>query len=530
MIYSIIFFIVVFLGSAYAFYMSLRAIFSFVKWSKITNIIAFAVSIVLFFFWGWALAGTAVTSYLENKYWSQGFLLLVLSLIVYGILNRIFNFLANTLDTTVLKGSAVVSGKELQNYLFGEKVDLTETRDIIWGDVAIPYVLENQHFLLSGTTGSGKTQAINRALKSVRARGKKAIIADPAGGFYARFGERSDILINPFDRRSVGWSPFAEIRTDYDCQRLANAAIPEGSGDSKEWHFYARTLLGETLLALYHRGEYSVKTLLHLVSSASSEELASLLAGTPANILTVPGNEKMLNNTRAIIATYLNAWRFLPDRGSFSIRKWVQDDHTSSWLFITYRDDQMQMLREFVASLLDLAIVEGLSLSEDTDRDLWYVFDEVDSLGKITSLRAGLTKLRKYGGKVLLGLQTISQLRSTYGKDEAQTLLANTSIKLILRAGDNETANYFSQELGEQEINQAQYSTSTGTSSGHIGHTHYSKSSSTSYQIKRQSTVMASEIMGLPDLSGYLKLPDAPIGQVALVYEALDEKQGAFVP
>jgi len=89
MIYSIIFFIVVFLGSAYAFYMSLRAIFSFVKWSKITNIIAFAVSIVLFFFWGWALAGTAVTSYLENKYWSQGFLLLVLSLIVYGILTRL---------------------------------------------------------------------------------------------------------------------------------------------------------------------------------------------------------------------------------------------------------------------------------------------------------------------------------------------------------------------------------------------------------------------------------------------------------
>ncbi|KAG0921963.1 hypothetical protein G6F32_014873 [Rhizopus arrhizus] len=102
----------------------------------------------------------------------------------------------------------------------------------------------------------------------------------------------------------------------------------------------------------------------------------------------------MLNNTRGIIATYLGVWRYLPDVGTFSVREWVQDETRTGWLFVTYRDDQMGLLRGLVASMLELGIVEGLSLSENQDRGLWFVFDEVDSLGKVSSLRSGLTKLR----------------------------------------------------------------------------------------------------------------------------------------
>ncbi len=110
------------------------------------------------------------------------------------------------------------------------------------------------------------------------------------------------------------------------------------------------------------------------------------------------------------------------------------------------------MLRNLVACWLELAIVEGLSMTESQSRRLWFIMDELDSLGKITSLRAGLTKLRKYGGVCVSGLQTIAQLRSTYGHDEAQTLLSCMSQKLILKAGDGETAKYFENEIGQQEI------------------------------------------------------------------------------
>ena len=183
-----------------------------------------------------------------------------------------------------------------------------------------------------------------------------------------------------------------------------------------------------------------------------------------------------------------------------------------------------------VATLLELATVEGLSLSENPERDLWFIMDEVDSLGKVTSLRAGLTKLRKYGCKVVLGLQTIAQFRATYGHDEAQTLLANISTKVILRAGDGETADYFSTEFGDQEVTRMQWSQTEGYSQGtSIMNPGTASNSTSNTQIREHKrTILASEIAGLPDLYGYLKLPGAPIGTIQLQYEPHSEVTPAY--
>jgi len=433
-------------------------------------------------------------------------------------------------DSRVIRGSTLATGAQMMQTMYGNDPKVIDyvQRYIKLGDVAIPQEIEAQHLMFSGTTGSGKTQAINKVLKVVRARGKRAMIADAGGGFLSRFYESGDIIFNPFDKRSVDWSPFAEIRSEYDCARIAKAAIPDASGNAQEWHHYAQTLLSETMLAMYKRGDRSIKQLLHYLTISDSKELGELLAGTPASILCSKGNDKMLSNTRGIISTFLIVWRYLPDQGRFSVRDWVRNESRSAWLFVTFRDDQLGMLRSLIATMLELGIVEALSLSEDPDRDLWFVLDEVDSLGKVTSLRAGLTKLRKYGCKCVLGLQTISQLRETYGNDEAQTLLGNVSTKAILRAGDGETAEYFSKEFGDQEVERMQWSKSTGTSSSGGGRSSTSSNSRTEVR-ETKRTVLASEIAALPDLHGYLKLPGAPIGYIQVVYEKLPEATVAYV-
>lgn len=432
----------------------------------------------------------------------------------------------------VLRGSTVVSSGELMHAMYGKDAKkLSETPQFInLGGVVIPYEIEAQHLMFSGTTGSGKTQAINRVLKTIRLRKKRAMIADAGGGFLSRFYEGGDVIFNPFDKRSVDWSPFAEIRAEYDCARIAKAAIPDASGDAQEWHHYAQTLLSETMLAMYKRGQRSIKQLLHYLTVSDTKELGELLAGTPASILCAKGNDKMLSNTRGIISTFLIVWRYLPDNGRFSVREWVRNESHSSWLFVTFRDDQLGMLRSLIATMLELGIVEGLSMSEDSERDLWFVMDEVDSLGKITSLRAGLTKLRKYGCKCVLGLQTISQLRTTYGNDEAQTLLANVSTKAVLRAGDGETAEYFSKEFGDQEIERRQWSSTSGSSSnGAFTGGSSSQSSSTTEVRETKRTILASQISSLRDLHGFLKVPGVPIGYIELPYEGLPETAPAYM-
>lgn len=486
--------------------------------------------------WGWTLshvlilAPAGLTVYwmrTDHQIWALG------ALLVYGFLAKgawlsMLQSLkfsgagAGAGDELVRRGSRVIDADEMDARTSDRK--RKNDADVTIGGVTIPRMLEAQHFLISGTTGAGKTQVINGMLRSIRKRGNRAVIADPAGGFYARFGQPGDMLFNPFDRRTVDWSPFAEIRADYDCERIAKAIIPDlDGGESAQWQLFAQTLLAKAMLSMHRNGERSMKRLMHWMASADQKELEPLLSGTAAAVMCQKGNDKMLNNTRATMLPYLSIFDYLPDEGQFSIRQFIQEDWRDNWLFITYRDDQMGMLRNLVATALEMALVEGLSLSENQERGLWYVMDEVDSLGKVTSLRAGLTKLRKYGGRCVLGLQTVAQLRTTYGRDEAQTLIANTSVKCILRAGDSETAKNMENELGEQEIERTQVNDSFSTSDNG-----QSQSQNTSTQVVRQSAVLASEIMGLPDLQGYLKIPGDEIARIKVEYVAMPDQNPAF--
>jgi len=459
----------------------------------------------------------------DHHLWSTGALLVYGHLAKGAWLTMIQNLtLSEAGDERVRRGSRVIEAGEMDARTSARQ--RKDDADVSIGGVTIPRALEAQHFLISGTTGAGKTQVINGMLRSIRTRGNRAVIADPAGGFYARFGQPGDVLFNPFDRRTVDWSPFAEIRADYDCERIAKAIIPDlGGGESAQWQLFAQTLLAKAMLSMHRNGERSIKRLMHWMASANQKELESILLGTTAAVMCQNGNDKMLNNTRATMLPYLSIFDYLPDEGHFSIRQFIQEDWRDNWLFITYRDDQMGMLRNLVATALEMALVEGLSLSENQARGLWYVMDEVDSLGKVTSLRAGLTKLRKYGGRCVLGLQTVAQLRTTYGRDEAQTLIANTSVKCILRAGDSETAKNMEHELGEQEIERTQVNDSFSTSNN--GH---SQSQNTSTHVVRQSTVLTSEIMGLPDLQGFLKIPGDEIARIKVEYVAMPDRNPAF--
>jgi len=411
---------------------------------------------------------------------------------------------------------------------------------ILLGEVAIYPHDEATHFLFAGATGSGKTQGINTILKTVRTRRTRAVIADSGGSSLSRFYADGDQIFNPLDARSVQWSPFCEIRVDQDCSNLARAAIPDSAGPLQEWHHYGQMLLTDILRALIRQKTPSTKALLYYMNTAPVRAHASLTADaldtllgwlgddSAAQILCTPGNETMLSNTRAVVAPFLSAWRYLPDVGTFSIRDWIRIDSGSNWFFITYRDDQVALLRSLVGTMLDLAIRESLALSESETRDLWFVMDEVDALGKVATLRDALTRLRKYGCKCVLGLQSVSQLRSTYGRDEAQTLMANIGTKVILRAGDGETAEYFSAEFGSSEFVRTQVSKAEGTDSSYRSTT--TTTTTDIRQIRRR--VLDSELGQLGVGEAYLKTR-SELQQVQLTEEAGINPPGtcpAFVP
>ena len=79
-----------------------------------------------------------------------------------------------------------------------------------------------------------------------------------------------------------------------------------------------------------------------------------------------------------------------------------------------YRAGQIAALRSTISAWMRLAIFEAMN-REEGDQRLWFVVDELDALGQIDGLKDALARLRKFGGRCVLGFQSIAQVSSTYG-------------------------------------------------------------------------------------------------------------------
>ncbi|NJR44044.1 type IV secretion system DNA-binding domain-containing protein, partial [bacterium] len=168
------------------------------------------------------------------------------------------------------------------------------------GRVQINPKVEPQHFLITGTTGAGKTQAIHGMLDTIRRREQPVIVADVGGVYLSKWANGDSFILNPFDARDAGWNPFVEIKREYDCDRLAKAAIPDAEGESQQWNFYAQNLFSAVLTQLWKRDQWSPRELVRLVMSAETSELAEWVKGTAAAPLASESNERMLASTRSI--------------------------------------------------------------------------------------------------------------------------------------------------------------------------------------------------------------------------------------
>ena len=380
------------------------------------------------------------------------------------------------------------------------------------GRVSIPRAIETQHLLLTGSTGTGKSLALQGLVETLRARaGDRAVVVDPGGALLARFWRCGDTLLNPLDARSVAWSPLAEMRGAADADRLSKSLLPDTDGqDAQQWQLYAQTLTAAVLQRLREcRGRSTNADLVRLLTVAKSDELEVLVAGLPAQTLFDAGAAKMLGSVRAIVGAYLAPYRFLPPGAgadAFSLRRWVEGG--SGWLWIPVRADLATPLRPLVAAWIAELVSAVLALPPDRDRRLWLLLDELAALGRVQSLSDALTQGRKFGLCACAGVQTVAQLRGAYGLQGAQTLLSCFSSQLILRATDPETADWGSRLLGDQQLSRRVRSEGSGVGGAHSGE---------SEQISIERVVLPSEIAGLRDRCGFLKLAgDWPIARVEI--------------
>lgn len=377
--------------------------------------------------------------------------------------------------------------------------------------VAIPPGDECKHFKLIGTTGTGKTTAIRELLGSAIARGDRAVFADPDAGYLEHFYNRyrGDIVLNPFESQSVKWDLFAEIENSFDVDQLAHGLIPNcDDASAREWRGYARTFLAAVIRRCRSSGAANGGDLWRLLMVASAEELRSAVAGTPAHPFLDPDNARMFGSIRSVAGSAMAAYEYVQNQRAtlFSVRKWVKNRTHPGMLFIPYRAGQIAALRSMIATWMHLAIFEAMSQPQGRDQRLWFVVDELDALGAIHGLKDALARLRKFGGRCVLGFQSASQVTSAYGA-EAQALVENCGNSLVLRCSASETggtSQFASRLIGEREVLRRQISRGRDRESAFFSRGARRSRSITDHHVT-ETAVLASELEQLPDLCGYLK-------------------------
>lgn len=316
-----------------------------------------------------------------------------------------------------------------------------------------------RHMAVLGSTGVGKTTLINDYLDYCRCYGEKVIIPDINAEYASRFYKEGDIILSLTDPNTSYW--------DFSCEPIPNEQfaqylVPTGNEQNSFWWKGARAVLSQ-LLAKTATGE----ELWDLINN-QNKDLTDSLSGIARKISGAQGTGQAAGITGSTVLDlcflqHLNAWpKERNDRSGFSLYKWAQDQEPN-WVFITFSDSDKSSMGPLLRIWINLAIL-GLFERKSTDiPPLNVVIDELNSIGQIELLPAAVERARKYGGKVVLGYQSDSQLRHVYGY-QADSIKTNTGNKFIFRTPDTKDSHDLANFLGRSEVLQPHLSSSYGLS------------------------------------------------------------------
>jgi type IV conjugative transfer system coupling protein TraD len=323
------------------------------------------------------------------------------------------------------------------------------------------------------------------------------------------------MILNPLDTRSKSWHPWIDCHLDSHYDVLAESFIQTKAGVRDPfWDNASRAVLKTALRKYSAQGNTDVQKMITFLMSASDKDFEDFFKDTEAATFTFKNNEKTTNSIRSVLSSQIEGLRQLEATSQpFSLRNWVQNEKKNGWLFITARADQRQTLTPLISAWMDITINALMILSENQQRRLWFVIDELAALQKLPRLQAGLAEGRKYGGCLLVGFQSKPQLEEIYGRHGTEAMLDLFNTKVFFRCTEPSTQAWISKVLGDKEEAEPQENISYGAHSMRDG-------VSLSRHTRQKPLVMPGEFSQLKDLECYVKLPgDYPCTKLQTKYQ-----------
>lgn len=404
---------------------------------------------------------------------------------------------------TNFEGAAYVSklrGVEMINAANLEKITSERGTDQLkFCGVSVPSTIKNLHYLVTGSTGSGKSVLIASFIDSIKNTGR-IICVDPNGSYLKNFYKKGDVILNPFDARGAGWSIFNEIKSRFDVEQFAVSIIPKSPDTQHEsFNAMARVLVSETMLKIWEGMDEETDAnaeLFYWLNTAPTEDLFKFLEDTPAQSLF--GAAETYGSIKSVLTQYIKPHKYLSE-GDFSIREFLENPKGGN-LWITWRQDQLVALKPLISCWVDVICASLLSMPDnDGSRKFNYlILDELDSLDKLNYIVEALTKGRKPGLIAFAGAQSLAQLDKTYGEKEALTLRNSFSTNAVcqIASGDTYTAEQYSKIFGQHEVLRHKDNFALGSSGGR---------GSRQLEKETEYIILPSQISSLERLEFYFK-------------------------
>ena len=379
---------------------------------------------------------------------------------------------------------------------------------------------------ITGTVGVGKTNAMHELLNTIREAGGRAIIYDRMGGLLRdHYDPGQDIILNPFDERSVGWSPFNEVVSPEGFAQIAEVMIPDhpGSLDSF-WTQAARLVFQYTARELAKKGHKSNDALRKAIMNIPSEELAEIVAPTPGAHFFGEHVAKTSGSIRANMITELRFLEYLRDDAEpFSIRDWVLNDRPG-FVFLTGNAEQSAAVRNIVSTVFEVAANALMTSEESRDPKIWFFLDEVPTLNKLPFLPKSLAEIRQFGGAFVVGYQVFSQLEDIYGDKAAETISGVLNNRVVFNTPDYNTAQRSSRSLGEEDVIEQQENITLGAHDTRDGVGIVGRRT-------QRAIVTPAEIQSLPQFVAYFRPAyDAPTAKVIFEPVPTTATAAKFIP
>lgn len=411
-----------------------------------------------------------------TEFYLQLILPLVLSftLSTYISLSLLYVRGGRTLDRVIkgvikLKGAEVKrhSEKALNKQLKNSSKQKNKGGLFLHPDVQVSKESEVGNLLITGKPGSGKTVIIKWILKQLLGRPIKLFIYDEKRDYSKYlFNPKSSILIAPWDKRGAPWDIAKDLEAANAPANFVRHIIPEST--DQVWSDSARLIMQGLIISLKKNGSPWGWVELYESMTMEDRELQKVLKQHfPIAIRFIEEKSKTTQGIMISLISNLEwmqwlatAWPKSYENG-FSIHQWVHDKKSKQRLIVQGNQLFTSIGGPLCRALMSLMVDDYLAKKDK--QSLYLILDELASLPKTASLDLWLKLAREKGGRTVIGTQAISQLKSLYGVDEANSFTSYFSNLIVLKVGaTGETKNYMSDSLGVSVIERPQYSQSQG--------------------------------------------------------------------